>query len=135
MTYAEQLDWDGDAQFAINDIEVNDLMLEAPELVVQATVKDAVSRGLDPMCGVTLASAALGPCSRCGGWTRWRRVMAFEPSDPQAFGAKPGKYRTFYFSICAGCNDALSNIGQRQWAKTRATEMATSIIGADGPKQ
>lgn len=135
MSADKRINWDGDTQFAINDIEVNDRMLESPELVIEAAIADATNRGLSPIWGVTLATAALGPCSRCGDWTRERRIMAFEPSDSRAFGAEPGRFNMFYFSLCSGCKGALSNAEQRAWATDRAREMATSLIGADGPKQ
>lgn len=129
------LNWEGDTQYVSNDIKVSPTSIKERVMLLKVSVRAAVAKGFHPSAGVALVDAMTGPCSRCGDWTSNRRIIAFEPSDPQAFGSEPGQFRTFYFSLCSRCKSASNNAEQRSWVRTRATEMATAILGADGPKQ
>lgn len=125
MTYNPIVHWDGDRQFSINDIRVNDTMLADPTRVIAATITDALTSGLNVECGAAHGKAAMGNCSRCGKWKRNRRILVFAPSDPQSFGAPPDIAWVFYFTLCPSCTGSMSNAEQREWAEAVAATKAT----------
>lgn len=129
------LNWEGDTQYVANDIKVNPTSSKERVIILEHCVRVAVAKGFDPRAGIALMESMTGPCSRCSKWTSERRLIAFEPSDPRSFGSGNGEFRTFYFSLCADCKRSSSNAEQRAWARARATEMATAILGAEGKAQ
>lgn len=129
------LSWDGDRQFAVTDITIDRPTMASMAELMARNIRMATSRGLAPSAGISATGAMTGNCSRCNKWTRKRRVMAFEPSDPRAYGSEPGMFRTFYFTLCPSCTGSMTNAEQREWAKARALDVATENIGASGRPQ
>ena len=135
MNADKRLNWEGDSEFVAKDMNVPLSTFADAKLMLETCRHIASKNGINPDYGATVMAAMIGPCSNCGDWMSDRRLIAFEPSNPRAFGSDNGEFRTFYFSLCADCKRASSNAEQRAWARTMAVKMASGLIGADGPKQ
>lgn len=78
---------------------------------------DAIVAGLD--CAMTQ------PCLMCG--AQPDGAVLFEPDDPESWGARPGKRRLAFYSLCDACVRNTS-------AAQRERELARRIVGPDlGP--